>query len=491
MPAWKHKTPTESRPPKDTYRNLVRVNYALGALGILLLTFIFVLYISAEFRRMRSAEDERLRLLSNATATRFESLVSNLLVTMRLLDQWIQDHPDRDPRFDPEFNRLVEVFRTHNDRQVDLRMVSDSGGLFYLPSESATPLSDVSDREYYTESKKVEPNGLYFAKAVKSRVTGLWGIPITYRLHANPHGIFLLFGAIEFPLLDKALEPQESLPNFSIIVLRKDKTILYRYPFDETLVGQKVTQETIPDKVSVVNVSVPKPEQRLATLHPLTNFDLSVAIAESWTSLLSGWTRSLVVKSVAGLAILALYSFLTFRTIASQKKNNEIQRMLQTAARYDSLTGLKNRGYFIERFGDELDRAQRYGIPLVFMILDIDHFKVLNDTQGHPEGDAILKKIAGIIDSCIRSSDISGRVGGEEFALILSDLDLMHALPVAERIREKVSSISVGSWKAGISIGAVAWRGPEESLTDLYKRADGALYRAKSEGRNRVIAEAG
>ena len=122
------------------------------------------------------------------------------------------------------------------------------------------------------------------------------------------------------------------------------------------------------------------------------------------------------------------------------------------------------------------------------MILDIDHFKVLNDSCGHPEGDAVLKRIASIIDAGIRGSDISGRVGGEEFALILSDVDLAHAIAVAERIRERVTTIRVAGWNASVSIGAVAWKGPEESLTDLYKRADDALYRAKAEGRNRVIA---
>lgn len=473
---------------RDTYRNLVRTNYVLGALGIILLVIIFTLYISADYSRSRNAENERLRLLATTSAARFGSMVNNLLITMRFLDQWIQDHPDKDPRFDPEFIRYVDVYRSQTGRRIDLRMVSDSGGLFYLPSESKEPRADVSDREYYSESKKLRPDTLYFANPVQSRVTGKWGIPITYRLRENKHDIFLLFGALEFEVLDEVLAPGEILPDFSVGIIRSDRTLIYRDPYDPLLVGNQFHGSIRPGDVVVVDVGKDEPNQRLFTYQTLNDFALGIEIAESWSAVRFQWIKAILIKAMAAAVMLALYMLLTFRMIGSQKRNNEIQRKLQNAARYDSLTGLKNRGYFFERFGDELDRAQRYRIPLVFMILDIDHFKVLNDTMGHPEGDSVLKRIAGFIDNGIRSSDIAGRVGGEEFALILADVDLLHAVAVAERIRERVTSIIVGSWKASISIGAVAWKGPEESLTDLYKRADGALYRAKAEGRNRVIA---
>lgn len=477
-----------NRPEKDTYRNLVRVNYALGIFGILLLTAIFALYISSDYDKSKRSESERLRLLATTSATRFENLVDNLHITMRLLDQWIQDNPDRDPRTDEEFIRLVGVFRRNTGGKIDLRMVDERGILHYLPAMAGSGEVDVSDREYFTESKKARPDTLYFAKPVLSRITGLWGIPITYRLRSNPSGIFLLFGAIEFRVLDSLFPLRPETPGYSVGLMRSDRTLLYRNPYDEYLIGTVYSWQIKPGTVSVVEIFNPERTRRLVSYQNLEEFALAILVGEDYPALRGKWIRSLAIKTFLALVILGIYAFLTYRSIEAVKKNNQIQSMLQSAARYDSLTGLKNRGYFFERFSDELERASRYNLQFVLMIMDIDHFKVLNDTYGHPEGDSVLKLITAIIDSGIRNSDISGRVGGEEFAVILTDIDLMHALPVAERIRERVTGISVHKWKASISIGAVAWHGPEESLTDLYKRADDALYRAKHEGRNRVVA---
>ncbi len=473
---------------RESYRNLIRTNYTLATLGIVLLVIIFALYLSADYSRNRNAENERLRLIATTSAARFESLVNNMLVTMRFLDQWIHDNPDRDPRMDPEFIRLVDIYRSQTGRRIDIRMVTDAGGIYYLPATSKEPRADISDREYYLESKKLRPDSLYFANPVESRVTGKWGIPITYRVRNNNFGIFLLLGAIEFEVLEEVLAPSEVLPEFSVGILRSDKTLIYRAPYDSLLVGTKFEARARSGEVGIVDIYNPERNRRLATYQALNDFTLGIVISESWPAVRNKWLASLSIKAAVAAAMIVLYAFLSFRMIAAQKRNNDIQKKLQTAARYDTLTGLKNRGYFFERFGDELDRAQRYRVPLVFMILDIDHFKVLNDSCGHPEGDAVLKRIASIIDAGIRGSDISGRVGGEEFALILSDVDLAHAIAVAERIRERVTTIRVAGWNASVSIGAVAWKGPEESLTDLYKRTDDALYRAKAEGRNRVIA---
>lgn len=489
MPAKKDKESDAKNHEKDSYRNLVRVNYALGTFGILLLTAIFILYIRADYDKAKSSEYERLRLLATTSATRFESLVDTLLVTIRILDQWIQDNPERDPRTDGDFNRLVSVFRKTTGGKIDLRMVDERGTLNYLPSVPSIANIDVSDREYFIESRKIRPDTLYFAKPVLSRVTGLWGIPITYRLRSNSNGLFLLFGAIEFPVLDSLFPVRSDLSGHSIGLLRSDRTLLYRNPYDEYLVGEAYDKPIVSGGVSVVEIYNPNRSSRLISFQNLEQFALAIVVGVDYQTIRGKWIRSLVVKAILALAILGIYTYLTIRSIEAVKKNNEIQRMLQNAARYDSLTGLKNRGYFFERLSDELERASRYNLQFVFMILDIDHFKVLNDTYGHPEGDVVLKRITSIIDAGIRNSDISGRVGGEEFAVILTDVDLAHALPVAERIRERVTSIVVETWKASVSIGAVAWSGPEESLTDLYKRADDALYRAKNEGRNRVVAE--
>lgn len=166
----------------------------------------------------------------------------------------------------------------------------------------------------------------------------------------------------------------------------------------------------------------------------------------------------------------------------------------------DVLTGWHNRRYLQVRIKEELGRARRDQITLACLMLDIDHFKRVNDTWGHSAGDAVLQELAHRIDVQIRASDVAARFGGEEFIILLPDTDRKSALLLAERIREAVSE-SAYELPGGetitvtASIGVAAIR-PDADLDDLktvgdslIARADVALYAAKSAGRNRVAAD--
>jgi diguanylate cyclase (GGDEF)-like protein/PAS domain S-box-containing protein len=167
---------------------------------------------------------------------------------------------------------------------------------------------------------------------------------------------------------------------------------------------------------------------------------------------------------------------------------------LTRRARRDSLTGLLNHGELMERLGEEIDRARRHGHALSFLMLDLDHFKDVNDRLGHPTGDEVLQSVAELLDGETRASDVAGRYGGEEFAMILPHADLEESREIGERIRRGIEECRVGDeteeCRITCSVG-VANLQPEPNDPDqLVKRADRALYRAKEKGRNRVaIAE--
>ncbi len=157
----------------------------------------------------------------------------------------------------------------------------------------------------------------------------------------------------------------------------------------------------------------------------------------------------------------------------------------------DSLTGLYNRRFLHQRLEEEMARSRRHDTPLACVMLDIDHFKAINDTRGHAVGDAVLREVASILRRHIRKSDIAVRYGGEEFVLVLFSNGADGARLVAERIRADVESHTFGSdgnsVQVTISIGVCAF--PEESIgtaDDLMRRADSALYQAKEAGRNMV-----
>lgn len=155
----------------------------------------------------------------------------------------------------------------------------------------------------------------------------------------------------------------------------------------------------------------------------------------------------------------------------------------------DELTGLFIYRYFMQRLEHELQRANRYGSHLSLIMLDIDHFKKLNDSYGHPAGDRVLKELAKILRETVREVDIPCRCGGEEFSIILPETDLEGTNVLAERIRttveETVFLLNDKPARATVSLG-VAQAQESDTVSSLVQKADRALYRAKEGGRNRV-----
>jgi diguanylate cyclase (GGDEF)-like protein len=161
----------------------------------------------------------------------------------------------------------------------------------------------------------------------------------------------------------------------------------------------------------------------------------------------------------------------------------------------DALTGLANRRQFELIIAREIDRVARAGEPALVLMADIDHFKVVNDTHGHPAGDQVLKAVAAALQDCVRPMDTVARYGGEEFAIILPNCPPAFGQTVCERIRAKVErrvvSVAPGTdVQVTISIGgAYAPQWVRSSATLWVERADRQLYRAKTEGRNRACLE--
>jgi diguanylate cyclase (GGDEF)-like protein len=158
----------------------------------------------------------------------------------------------------------------------------------------------------------------------------------------------------------------------------------------------------------------------------------------------------------------------------------------------DGLTGVLNRRTFNAQLQGRLREALRYNRPLSLLLLDVDHFKRVNDTYGHPAGDVVLRGIAALAQNQARETDIVARYGGEEMAVILPETDAQGAHAIAERIRKAAAAgthaTEQGNIQVTVSIGLATWPGPGDSAEQLLEAADRALYRAKEGGRNRVAA---
>ena len=172
--------------------------------------------------------------------------------------------------------------------------------------------------------------------------------------------------------------------------------------------------------------------------------------------------------------------------------NARLHDIVQRQAMTDDLTGLVNRRRFIEALDAEIERVRSFGSALTIVLADLDNFKQVNDEFGHHGGDVVLRAFADLIRSHVRDVDVSGRIGGEEFAILLPETDREGAARVAERMRRSLNRVPIAisderSIRAASSFG-VAELGPEQSGDDLLRAADAALYRAKDEGKNRVVA---
>jgi diguanylate cyclase (GGDEF)-like protein/PAS domain S-box-containing protein len=172
-------------------------------------------------------------------------------------------------------------------------------------------------------------------------------------------------------------------------------------------------------------------------------------------------------------------------------EQKQLEERLRELAMQDELTGLYNRRHFVELAEAEVARARRTGTPLSLAMLDIDHFKAVNDVFGHPVGDQALRELARAMRETLRTSDVPARIGGEEFVVLLTDTALEGAVAVTERLRERVGRAEVKAGPDRVArftvSGGVAELALGERLDGLLARADEALYRAKEEGRNRTI----
>jgi len=194
--------------------------------------------------------------------------------------------------------------------------------------------------------------------------------------------------------------------------------------------------------------------------------------------------------SLAALAL--LLGSLFFMSTRMVRRLDEAQDKLMVISITDDLTGLNNRRYIMARLWEEFSLARRSKMPLGAMMLDIDNFKRINDTYGHPTGDEVLRAVADSIKSNLRPYDIPGRFGGEEFLILSPNTPPDDMLRLGERIRQVVDAGEV-SHKGQIisvtaSVGVTVLRDDDKDPEELLARVDKALYKAKDEGKNRVVA---
>jgi diguanylate cyclase (GGDEF)-like protein len=246
-----------------------------------------------------------------------------------------------------------------------------------------------------------------------------------------------------------------------------------------------------------VNVATP-PEARLGVLYVIP-------------VLLVTWTEGLVWGIVFGIASITLreavawnqmpldtplgwrvgngaaYVAVVAIAMAGLQRLRKSQAQLARLVTQDVLTNVLNARAFAERLGQELERNRRYPRPLALIYMDLDNFKIINDTHGHQTGDAVLRLVADAMRTSVRTADVVGRLGGDEFAVLMPETDAQLADAAAKRLVASLRNVFKGTPNVTASIGVVSCTATDASTDDLLRRADQAMYDAKKMGKDRVV----
>lgn len=427
--------------------------------------------------------------------------------------------PERGARWlaDPTLQPLSErLMRTVAYFQVNSLWLSNAAGdaVATGQAEGMPPFTgtNYADREYFKAAQRGQP-GRQFAVG---RVTNSYGLLLSAPVQLNGQFIGMVGTNVPVPKFGVTIEGMDAVvtDDLGVIVLANDPSRLMQAMPDATVhtlppdAQDKRYKRTRFDTTHLAPMQTDgsNPLFRLRTYsqsyvmasQATDDGSLRVYVLRHLGEPFANYRRDqlwwfslvcLLVLSTATLMGLAAQHLIATQT--QQRALQELNQALAREARTDALTGCANRRYFLHTLEQERDRSARYGVDMCVLCLDIDHFKRVNDTYGHAAGDEVLKHFVATIHSQLRQADLLGRLGGEEFSILLPHTAAPEAALTAERIRAAVEAshaVANGTPIAiTVSIGGAQWAAASHlSVDKLLAQADQALYTAKHAGRNRV-----
>jgi diguanylate cyclase (GGDEF)-like protein len=400
-------------------------------------------------------------------------------------------------------------------------VINAAGFLAYSSGPPGMGAVDLRDRPHFRYHLTTPGDGLYMSRSVVGRVSNVLSVQFTRKI-INQTGIFqgVLVLSVEYSYFTQFLKAVALPPDGQVALIGLDGWVRARASSAEVseTSGPLTTLEAPlqdtpfldPARPSTGTYQVLNPldgVRRLGAYRRLSAYPLVVVVLVSdehieemaravrGPLLGGGLVLSLLVLGGSGFGLRQVLRREATITVMLQR-----EAQLRDLANNDVLTGIANRRYFLDRAGVEIGRALRHRRPLVVAMLDLDHFKRVNDQFGHAGGDAVLQELVRRIRGRLRREDLIGRLGGEEFAILLPETEVDGALKALDLIRNQIAETPFNlpdgrNVVVTVSIGVADLRADSGFVPDtpeqLLLRADDALYAAKRGGRNRVILDAG
>jgi diguanylate cyclase (GGDEF)-like protein len=465
--------------------------------------------IRYDYQQTKEAAETNVFNLAKA----FEEHISNRVKDIdRLLLDLSAEYRGNPTGFTLKTERSSEL--GYENLHISIALINKEGHVIYSDQPSTAVTRDMNDLKELVKNLAIRNDSLYILKPLLDTVSGKWSLGFAKRLH-DKNGAFsgIIIAFVPPSFLSDFFRSITIGPQGVISLFGTDKYILARatgiknindatgrqIPADHPLVSNNI-QNGIYHSLDDLD-GMP----RLSAFKKIHNYPLvvQVSLAEEHIYLHSSKRKMnifiigtiMTVALLGALAVLMLFEREQQRLLEKlSKRDEQLQATLvelEHLATTDTLTGLPNRRSFFARAQTEFTRANRYDRPLSLVMIDVDHFKDVNDRYGHSAGDEALRHVSEIMKDCIRESDMVARYGGEEFVLILPETDPDGAYFIAERVRTEIEMARLQitpatELKITVSLG-IACMSHENQLADIDKllqEADDAMYLAKRGGRN-------
>ena len=362
------------------------------------------------------------------------------------------------------------------------------------------PLRGTKSRQRFCTADRVKPGqSLSIQYMPREKSASNRPVVLMSRTVGSSDGVLLgaAMAVIDLQYAQQWIAAFEVGQNDVLTLVDTDGTLLARNPHQAEALGRHTTappgQPSFAEVGNAATFTATSPidgRERIFGLSRLENFPFVAIVGFDKARVFAGWQRR-AWQFAIGFCVLALWSVVALRAHLAAVRQGEKMRLLATT---DALTGIANRRQIMEIGNREFTRAMRHGRVLSVLILDIDKFKSVNDRWGHPAGDRVIQALARVIQSVVRSQDTGGRLGGEEFAVVLPETDAAGAWGIAERLRKAADASEEAHaddhtvLHFTTSIGIATLTADDASFDAMLQRADKALYRAKEGGRNCSVA---
>jgi diguanylate cyclase (GGDEF)-like protein len=497
-------------------------SHSVTARVLLFIAIVSIALVALEAWSRSSAREDALSQSRIATANTARASAENVQNTFDVVDSIVWGLVERvtnDGIDAASRSRLHALAQATVGRSVELHgvYIYDQHGRVAADSwESRHPDDSLAGQDGLAFHREHANGKVYIGHPIRSRAAGVWVLPVSRRID-DPYGRFagMALATIDVAHFQTEQAAYRIGKQGSIMLAMDDGTLVTRKPLKDGMIGSTVHYGSSLSALrhwpsgTAMLVSELDQVERVYSYQRLQSYPLIVITGLAKDEILGQWFLSTLIETAAITVLLAIIfgtgSNMLGQVVLRDRMEQALRisqtelearnRTLKSLATQDPLTGLSNRRHLDERMAVEFARAARENTPLAMIMIDVDHFKLYNDSYGHAAGDTCLQAIAGVIAAaCRHAADMAARFGGEEFALLLPGTDIEGALDVAQRACAAIHATALvhGGSPFGVvtaSAGVFALvPTPGQPLRTLIECADRGLYSAKAAGRNQVKA---